>query len=121
VVEYAWRQPDGEIAPVLQTEGYTLMVQAKDGDYWLPVIPGGVRASDLIAAGWTPPGTETECSRVHADEGTHTNGYVVAADAFELAVKQMSDRAPLQVLRARAHWFYAEMLALAQTGVPDQA
>jgi len=36
MVEYAWRQPDGEIAPILSTEGYELMVKVPDGE-WLRV------------------------------------------------------------------------------------
>jgi len=41
MVEYAWRQPDGEIAPILQTDGYELMVRSGGGD-WMPV--GGTPA-----------------------------------------------------------------------------
>lgn len=35
-VEYAWRQPDGVIAPVLATEGYDLMVWVVCD--WVPVL-----------------------------------------------------------------------------------
>jgi hypothetical protein len=118
VVEYAWRQPDGEIAPVLQTEGYTLMIKSARGE-WVP--EGTAFVSDLVAAGWTRPG-EATCTHEHVDEGAHTNGYVIAHDAFQLAVTAFGEGYPSRgSIRDLAHWFHDEMIALGQFREPDQA
>lgn len=45
MAEYAWQQPDGEIAPVLATEGYELMIN---------IVGDWVRVADLVKLALQP-------------------------------------------------------------------